>query len=101
MTAPMREIDEDVARAAQAAYQANCHMLMSNGQRLLARIRPSSKYFGQGDEGKVFPVAVAPDPVGYTVVGGPGGRYRLADVDLFAVFGEAEPIQITFEKPSK
>ena len=98
MTAPTREIDEDVARLAHAAYQAKCRKLTNDGQRLLARIRPTSKYFGQGDEGKLFPVAVAPDPVGYTVVGGPGGRYRLADVELFAIFDEVKPIQITFDQ---
>jgi hypothetical protein len=95
MTAPMRMIDEDVARAAYAAYEAKCHELSNSGQRLLARIRPTSKYFGQGTEGGLFPVAVAQGE--YAIVGGPGGKYRLADVDLFAVFADdVDPIQLTF-----
>ena len=98
MTAPLREIDEDVARASHAAFEAKCHVVRAKGQRLLARIRPSSKYFGQGDEGSLFPVAVASADE-YAVVGGPGGKYRLRDVDLFAVFSDdVAPIQITFEK---
>ena len=69
----------------------------STGQRLLAKIRPSSKYFEQGVEGELFPVTIA--PIGLHIVqGGPGGRYQLVDVDLFAIFNdETPPIQITFE----
>ena len=79
MTAPMLEIDEDVARAAHAAYKAKCLEVMTSGQRLLAKIRPTSKYFGQGEEGGRFPVVVAPQGE-YVIVGGPGGQYRLVDV---------------------
>ena len=100
MTAPMRMIDEEVARAKYAAHQAKCQQFMISGQRLLARIRASSKYFGQGAEGSLFPVAVQKDE--YAIVGGPGGKYRLVDVDLFAVFSDdADPIQITFETRAK
>ena len=98
MTTSFRVVDEDVARAEHAAYQAKCSQLMAHGQQLLARIRPTSKYFGQGDEGALFPVAVASADE-YCVVGGPGGKYRLRDVDLFAVFSDdVAPIQLTFEK---
>jgi hypothetical protein len=58
MTTPLRKIDMDAARAQLAALEAKCEALMSSGQRLLARIRPTSKYFGQGEEGGLFPVAV-------------------------------------------
>jgi hypothetical protein len=98
MTTPFREIDEDVARAEYAPFLAKCQVIRSEGQRLLARIRQTSKYFGQGDEGALFPVAVASSDE-YCVVGGPGGKYRLRDVDLFAVFSDdSAPTQITFEK---
>lgn len=88
----------EVARAEFAAFEVKCEALMSTGQKLLARIRPSSQYFGQGNEGQLFPVVVASRHE-YGVIGGPGGQYRLHDVDLFAVFSDdVEPIQITFEQ---
>ncbi|MDF2461786.1 MAG: conserved hypothetical bacteriophage protein [Ramlibacter sp.] len=58
---------------------------------LAARIKKSSKYYGQGaaerpaDDG--FPVFIKSDPMGYVVQGGPGGQYRLADVELWALRG--------------
>lgn len=98
MTTPLSKIDMDVARAEFAAFEANCEALMGTGQRLLARIRPTSKYFGQSEEGQLFPVVVASRGE-YGVIGGPGGQYRQRDVDLFAVFADdVAPIQITFEK---
>lgn len=49
-----------------------------------ARIRPSSKYFGQ-DTGKPFPVTLnAGDNRGYIWQGGPGGQYRHSDLMLFS-----------------
>ncbi len=98
MSTPLRRDDMDVARAKMAAHQAKCQELLGTGQKLLARIRPSSKYYGQGNEDALFPVVVT-YPTDYGIVGGPGGQYRHCDVDLFVVFMEdAEPIQITFEK---
>lgn len=93
-----RVIDVEVARTEHAAFEVKCANTMVTGQKLLARIRPSSKYYGQGDEGLLFPIAIASRNE-YGVVGGPGGQYRLNDVDLFAVFAEdSDPIQITFER---
>ena len=93
-----REIDIDVLRSEHAAFEARCQSLQGTGQRLLARIRPSSKYHGQSDEGELFPVVVASEGE-YGVIGGPGGQYRLRDVDLFVVFTDnVDPIQISFEK---
>ena len=98
MTTQFRVIDEEAARAEYAVFQTKCQVLKGSGQRLLARIRPTSKYFGQGDEGALFPIAVASADE-YCIVGGSGGKYRLRDVDLFAVFSDdVAPIQITFEK---
>lgn len=92
-----RLIDAEVDRAEQAVFNTKCANAKAAGQKLLARIRPSSKYFGQGDEGRLFSVAITA-PEEYCVKGGPGGRYRLSDVDLFAVFDSEDPTQITFER---
>ena len=98
MTTPLRKLDMDVVRAEHAAFEARCEELLGTGQKLLARFRPTAKYFGQGEEGGLFPVVVA-NKGEYGVVGGPGGQYRLRDVDLFVVFSdEVEPIQITFAR---
>lgn len=96
--APLRTVDVEQMRREFAAIEARQDVLTQQGQKLLARIRPSSKYFGQGSEGELFPVCVGNGPrTGYLVLGGPGGQYRLSDVDLFAVFDEAKPpTQITF-----
>lgn len=97
MTTPLRSTDQVAARERIAAFEARCESLRFSGQKLLARIRPSSKYFGQSAEGELFPVVVASRD-DYGVIGGPGGKYRLCDVDLFVVFfDEAAPIQITPE----
>lgn len=61
-------------------------------QQIYAKIKKSSKYYFQNDwarnEGSFpFPVSIIPEPTipEYCVLGGPGGRYRLADVQLFVV----------------
>lgn len=94
---PLRVIDRDLLRKEFAAIEARQAVLTDQGQKLMARIRPSSKYHGQGKEGALFAVCIG--PIGdYCVFGGPGGQYRLSDVDLFAVFDETRPpTQITFE----
>lgn len=96
---PLRVIDVDQMRAEFAAIEARQAKLTTNGQQLLARIRSSSKYFGQGEEGALFPVCIGPSGE-YCVVGGPGGQYRISDVDLFAVFDDNRPpVQMTFSQP--
>jgi len=92
---PLRTVDGDQLRRDFEATAARQAELTQKGQKLLARIRPSSKYYGQSQEGALFAVCIGPGTE-YTVVGGPGGQYRLSDVDLFAVFDESRPpIQIT------
>lgn len=71
-------------------------------QQLFARIKPESEYAYQskyirGGKAPMFPVEVrAPQgqEIGcaehYSVKGGPGGQYRLIDVDLFIIDGEVE-----------
>lgn len=93
---PLRVVDVDKMREEFAAIEARQAVLTEDGQKLLARIRPTSKYFGQGDEGTLFPVCIGPAGE-YCVLGGPGGQYRLSDVDLFAAFDDKKPpTQITF-----
>lgn len=93
---PLRTVDQAQLRKEFAAIEARRAVLTEQGQKLLARIRPSSKYHGQGPEGALFAVCIGPSGE-YSVLGGPGGQYRLSDVDLFAVFDEGKPpTQITF-----
>lgn len=63
------------------------------GQQLYASIKRDSEYAHQSD--KLFPVSVGkPLHSQYTVAGGPGGCYRLADVDLFVMEdGKAWPLR--------
>jgi hypothetical protein len=95
-SSPLRVVDVDTMREEFAAIEARQAVLTHDGQKLLARIRPTSKYYGQGDEGILFPVCIGPAGE-YCVLGGPGGQYRLSDVDLFAAFDDKKPpTQITF-----
>lgn len=55
-------------------------------QQIHARIKRNSKYYGQTEKGELFPVYINPQcGYDYVVEGGPGGRYRLSDVNLFVV----------------
>jgi hypothetical protein len=68
-------------------------------QQIYAKIKKSSKYFDQNRLaqedpqrwGFPFPVHVVAGGVGgYVVQGGPGGQYRLTDVNLFVIDGDRE-----------
>lgn len=55
-------------------------------QQIYAKIKRSSKYYGQTERGELFKVHIAPQGGWeYVVKGGPGGQYRLSDVNLFVV----------------
>lgn len=59
------------------------------GQQLFARIKKSSEYAHQSD--KLFPVRVANAPHNdYVVYGGPGGLYRLRDVNFYVIDGDKQ-----------
>lgn len=65
------------------------------GQQLYAEIKKSSKYAHQADlcrrngYGYPFKVRIVHDGGGdYCVVGGVGGQYRLADVNLYVIEGD-------------
>ena len=72
-------------RAKADAYATEKSERIQRGQQLFARIKRTSKYYGQGDKGALFPVMVCADCGDYAVQGGPGGQYRLRDVSLFVV----------------
>lgn len=72
-------------RAKVEASKAAKEEQIKSGQQLYAKIKKSSKYYGQGD-GSLFPVFVeAGHREAYLVQGGPGGQYRLRDVNLYIV----------------
>ncbi|WP_425287570.1 hypothetical protein [Pseudomonas marincola] len=53
-------------------------------QQLYALLKKSSEYAHQSD--KLFPVRVGTPPYGdYAVQGGPGGVYRLRDVNFYVI----------------
>lgn len=61
------------------------------GQRLYAEIEETSRYAYQRNFATwptPFPIEIQPDDFGYVVQGGPGGAYRLEDVQLFVIDGE-------------
>lgn len=80
------DMSTDEGRAKVAAYEAAKAEKVKSGQQLYAKIKRTSKYYGQGETGALFPVyVVAGGAEGYVVQGGPGGQYRLKDVNLFIV----------------
>lgn len=82
----------DEVEAEERAQDHDIQRRADVGIPLVAEINNSSKYFGQSNfrhrVGARFPVVVIDDsPCDYVLRGGPGGRYRLVDVTLFAVVG--------------
>ena len=73
-------------RAEAESYERTKAEKVRSGQQLFAKIKRSSKYYGQGEKGDLFEVFVeAGNPAAYLVQGGPGGQYRLSDVNLYIV----------------
>lgn len=57
---------------------------MASGQQLYAQIKQISEYAHQTNQ--LFPVSVGQPTHGdYVVAGGPGGVYRMCDVDLYVI----------------
>ena len=59
--------------------------LLTAGQQLFAKIKKSSEYAHQRAGSDPFPVRLMPAFGAYPVQGGPGGQYRLSDVELFVI----------------
>lgn len=87
-------VTEEELAAEQAQEDRAIRRRASAGTQLAASIKKTSKYFGQGKEGERFPVSIQVWDSRYAdlyvVRGGPGGQYRLADVDLFAMVGDCQ-----------
>ena len=87
-------VTEEELAAEKAQEDRAIRQRASAGTPLVASIKSTSKYYGQGKEGSRFPVLIqvwderCADL--YVVRGGPGGQYRLADVNLYAVVGDSE-----------
>lgn len=66
------------------------HGVQPVGQQLFAEIKKTSKYAHQATWAKnqgeyPFPVRVVVTPDEYCVSGGPGGQYRLSDLNLYVM----------------
>ena len=86
----MRVVTVEEIEAENQAEDRENLCLASRGTQLVASIKKSSKYYGQGKQGARFPVSIQDPGYEYVVLGGPGGQYRLADVSLFAVVGDSQ-----------
>jgi hypothetical protein len=69
-------------------------------QQLYAKIKRNSKYAHQNEQAKgfghglPFKVSIVPAFGEYCVQGGPGGQYRLADVQLFIKSDDGKEMRI-------
>ena len=68
-----------------ADYKRQKAEKVKSGQQIYAKIKKSSKYYGQGDGGLFEVFVEAGNREAYVVQGGPGGQYRLTDVNLYIV----------------
>jgi hypothetical protein len=63
-------------------------------RQLYAEIRRDSEYSHQASKGELFPITLADGPASeHVVVGGPGGQYRLKDVNLYIRYARPRPGQ--------
>lgn len=81
------DLNTPEGRAEVAREKAEKEAMVRRGQQLYAKIKRNSQYYGQGKEGALFEVFVesSSSPEAYVVQGGPGGQYRLKDVNLYIV----------------
>lgn len=82
----MRLFDMNTPEGREAAeeYERQREVIITQGQQLYAKIKRTSKYYGQTTPNQLFPVYVISRGE-YIVQGGPGGQYRLRDVNLFVI----------------
>jgi len=88
------DMNSEEGRAEAEEYERQKAEKVRIGQQLFAKIKRSSKYANQNDwaaaepkrwGGFPFKVRIEPAYGEYCVQGGPGGQYRLADVNLYVV----------------
>lgn len=82
-------------RDAVAKYEQERDEKIVEGQQLYAKIKRSSKYYGQTNPGELFPVYVVAGAGDYHVQGGPGSQYRLKDVNLYVVDTDGVEVRIS------
>ena len=75
------DMSTEEGRATVEEYERDKAETVRFGQQLFAKIKRSSKYYNQNE------LATYGE---YCIQGGPGGQYRLADVNLFVVEGGRE-----------
>ncbi|UKD15438.1 hypothetical protein L3V59_21050 [Burkholderia aenigmatica] len=63
-------------------------------QQIHAKIKRTSKYYGQTQPGKLFPVQISPLHRDEYVVNGNNNFYRLRDVNLFIVGEDGYELRI-------
>lgn len=81
----IHDMNTVIGRAEIEEYKAEKSANVNRGQQIYAKIKRTSKYYGQGPKGALFPVFIEHGTYEYVVQGGPGGQYRLRDVSLFVV----------------
>lgn len=85
----------ETGRSALVEYEQQRAATITAGQQLYAKIKRSSKYFGQTGKDDLFQVHVEAHRGEYVVNGGPGGQYRLADVNIFVVGEDGFSLRIS------
>lgn len=95
MSTQVFDMNTQEGRDAIAEHERQRAQLVSKGQQLYAKIKRSSKYYGQTGPNELFPVYVEARRGEYVVQGGPGGQYRLADVNLFVVGEDGTALRIS------
>lgn len=90
----MLNLNDPVQRALAEELDHQAAEFAGTPQQIYAKIRPESKYFHQNKSAEMDPDRwgwpfrvriVGGAQSDYLVQGGPGGQYRLDDVDLFVI----------------
>lgn len=88
------DMSTEEGRAKVDEYERDKAETVRYGQQIYAKIKRSSKYYNQNEWAAAepkrwggFPFKVRVDPAygEYCIQGGPGGQYRMADVNLYVV----------------
>ncbi len=93
MQMEMIDLGTPEGRARADEFEREAAREAATGQQLYAKIKKSSKYYNQNSWAQAEPerwgwpfrVHIIAAPGDYCVQGGPGGQYRLADVNLYVI----------------
>lgn len=92
---PVRLRSAEEVHAAADAWAREKAERLERGQQLHAKIKRTSRYYGQGAPGALFKVFIDVHQGDYVVQGGPGGQYRLADVNLYVKGDDGRELKIS------